>query len=149
MNPRLIKTESDYTEVLARIEELFSAAPGTPEAAEMELWVHLVKEYENIHYAIPMPNPISAIKFRLEQQGLKPADLIPYIGSKSKVSEVLNGKRSLSIRMIRLLNKELGIPAEVLLQSTDKALSHDHEAHRKLKSHNRQFTSRNHPIIVR
>lgn len=123
MNPKLIKTEDVYTEALARIDVLFSAAPGTPEADELELWVHLVKEYEDKCFHIPMPDPISAIKFRMEQQGLRATDLIQYIGSKSKVSEVLNGKRPLSLRMIRLLSEGLGIPAEVLLQSQDNALS--------------------------
>jgi len=123
MNPKLIKTESNYFEALTRIDELFSAAPETPEADELELWVHLVKEYEDKHYAIPMPDPISAIKFRMEQQGLQAADLVQYIGSRSKVSEVLSGKRSLSLRMIRALNAGLGIPAEVLLQTQESPLS--------------------------
>ena len=89
---------------------------GNAEGDELELWAHLVEEYEEEHYPIDLPDPIAAIRFRMDQQDLKPADLIPYIGSKSKVSEVLNRKRPLSLAMIRKLHSGLGIPAEVLLQ---------------------------------
>lgn len=79
--------------MLAHIDSLMSDAPGTPESDELELWVHLVEEYEQARFLIPLPDPTQGIRFRMEQQGLKQKDLIPFIGSKSKVSEVLNGKR--------------------------------------------------------
>ncbi len=122
MIPKIIKSEEDYNIALNRIEEIFDAKPGTPEFDEMELLVKLVEIYEDEKYPISSPDPISAIKFRMEQQGLKSKDLIPYIGSKSKVSEVLSGKRALSLNMIRKLNAGLGIPAEVLIQETGKSL---------------------------
>jgi len=115
MQPKIIKSEPDYRAALTHIDSLMSAAPETPEADELELWVHLVEEYEEAQYPIPLPDPIEAIRFRMEQQGLKQKDLIPFIGSKSKVSEVLNGKRPLSIVMIRQLHEGLGIPADVLI----------------------------------
>lgn len=122
MNPKIIKSEEDYNIALNRIEEIFDAKPGSPEFDEMELLVKLVEIYEDEKYPISAPDPISAIKFRMEQQGLKSKDLIPYIGSKSKVSEVLSGKRALSLNMIRKLNEGLGIPAEVLIKETRKTL---------------------------
>ena len=122
MIPKIIKSEDDYNIALNRIEEIFDAKPGSPEFDEMELLVKLVEIYEDEKYPISSPDPISAIKFRMEQQGLKNKDLIPYIGSKSKVSEVLSGKRALSLNMIRQLNEGLGIPAEVLIKETGKTL---------------------------
>jgi len=122
ITPKLIKTEEEYEAALNRIEEIFDSKPGTPEGDEMELLVKLVEIYEEEKYPISAPDPISAIKFRMEQQGLKNKDLIPFIGSKSKVSEVLSGKRELSINMIRKLHEGLGIPAEVLIQDTKKSV---------------------------
>ena len=101
MNAKLIKNEADHAAALARIEDIFDALPGTPEGDELELLVHLIDEYEAAHHAIEPPDPIEAIKFRMEQGGLKQADLVPFIGNKSKVSEVLNRKRPLSLAMIR------------------------------------------------
>ena len=115
MITRLIKTEEDYTRALDRIEDLMDAEAGTAEADELELLSTLVEMYEEKEYPIGLPDPIEAIKFRMEQLGLKQNDLIPFIGSRSKVSEVLNGKKSLTLSMMRGLNKGLGIPAEVLL----------------------------------
>lgn len=112
---RLIKTEEDYSRALGRIETLMDAEAGTTEADELELLTTLVEMYEDQHYPIDMPGPIEAIKFRMEQLGLKQQDLIPFIGSRSKVSEVLNRKKSLTLSMMRGLNKGLGISAEVLL----------------------------------
>lgn len=122
MQPRLIKTEADHAAVLARIEELFAAAPGTPEGDELDLLVTLVELYEEKAYPIDLPDPIDAIRFRMEQKGLKAKDLIPFIGSGPKVSEVLAGKRSLSLSMIRKLAVGLGIPPDVLLREP-KAVS--------------------------
>ena len=116
MQPKLIKTEADHAAALARIEELFTAAPGTPEGDELDLLVTLVELYEEKAYPIDMPDPVAAIRFRMEQMGLKAKDLIPYIGSGPKVSEVLAGKRSLSLSMIRKLTTGLGIPADLLLR---------------------------------
>jgi len=120
MNPKVLRTEDEYKEALARVEGLMDAGPGTPEGEELELWSMLVEDYEERNHSIPMPDPVSAIRFRMEQAGMKDADLIPYLGSKSKVSEVLNGKRPLSLTMIRKLHEGLGIPAEVLLSPTPR-----------------------------
>jgi HTH-type transcriptional regulator / antitoxin HigA len=116
MKPKMIKTETDYQEALGRIEAIFDAKPNTPEGDELELLVTLVEYYEEKAYPIGRPSPVDAIRFRMQQQGLKAKDLIPYMGSASKVSEVLSGKRALSLPMIRKLVSGLGIPAEVLLQ---------------------------------
>lgn len=113
---RLIKTEEDYEKALARIETLMDAEPDTPEMDELELLTALVEMYEDLHYPMEPPDPVEAIKFRMEQMGLSRKDLVPLIGSKSKVSEVLNRKRHLTLAMMRTLNKELGISAEVLLK---------------------------------
>jgi HTH-type transcriptional regulator / antitoxin HigA len=116
MQTKLIKTELDNQAALARIEALFDARPGTPEGDELELLITLVELYEEQAYPIDIPSPVDAIRFRMEQQELKAKDLVPYMGSPSKVSEVLAGKRALSLTMIRNLVNGLGIPAEVLLQ---------------------------------
>jgi len=114
---RLIKTEKDYEKALSRIEGLMDAQPGTAEMDELELLTALVEMYEDQHYPINPPDPIAAIKFRMEQLGLAQKDMVPYIGNKSKVSEVLNGKRPLTLAMMRSLNKDLGISAEVLMKA--------------------------------
>lgn len=116
MNIKLIKTESDYLSALKRIDELFDSEPNTPEGDELELIVTLVELYEKNNFPIESPTPIEAIKFRMEQLNLTQKDLVQYIGSKSKVSEVLSGKRSLSLNMIRKLSVGLGISAEILIQ---------------------------------
>ena len=122
ISPKVIKTEEEYNAILNRIEEIFDSKPGTPEFDELELLTKLVEIYEDEKYPMDLPSPVAAIKFRMEQQGLKNKDLIPYIGSKSKVSEVLSGKRALSLNMIRKLHEGLGIPAEVLIQEAGKEL---------------------------
>jgi len=116
MRPKVIKTEADYEAALARLDELLDAEPGSPEGDEFEVWATLIATYEEEAFPIDLPDPIAAIRFRMEQAGLKQADLVPYIGSASRVSEVLKGKRTLSLSMIRKLHEGLGIPAEVLLQ---------------------------------
>ncbi len=113
---RLIKNEEDYDMALSRIEQLMDAKPGTAEMDELELLTALVEMYEERHFPISPPEPIDAIKFRMEQLGLGQKDMVPFIGTKSKVSEVLNGKRTLTLAMMRSLNKGLGISAEVLLK---------------------------------
>ena len=116
---RLIKTEEDYTLALKRIEALMDAEANTPEADELELLATLVEMYEEKHYPIDLPDPVEAIRFRMEQLGLKQQDLIPFMGSRSKVSEVMNRKKSLTLSMMRGLNRGLGIPAEVLLREPE------------------------------
>jgi HTH-type transcriptional regulator / antitoxin HigA len=116
VKPKVLKTEAEYEAALAEMATLMDAAPGSPDEEALELWGLLIREYEKEHYPVDLPDPIDAIRFRMEQAGLKPKDLIPYIGSQSKVSEVLNRKRRLSLTMIQALHQGLGIPSEVLLQ---------------------------------
>ena len=115
MNIRPIKTERDYNTAISRIEELWGAKKDSPEGDELDLLVTLVEFYEMKHYPIAPPDPIDAIKFRMEQMGMTNADMVKYLGSQSRVSEVLNRKRRLSLGMIKSLNKGLKIPAEILL----------------------------------
>jgi len=115
MKPKVIKTESDYAAVLARIGQLMDARRNTPQGDELELLSLLVHDYEEKVFPMDKPDPIEAIRFRMEQQGLKPTDLVPFLGSRSRVSEVLSGRRNLTLKMIRALVGGLGIPAEVLL----------------------------------
>ncbi len=115
---KVIKTDEEYEKALAIAEELLGCDPelGTEDADKLELLALLISTYEKEHFPMELPDPIEAIKFRMEQQELTQRDLIPYMGSRSKVSEVLGGKRPLTLKMIRALNKGLGIPAEVLLK---------------------------------
>lgn len=121
MNIKVIKSEQDYQEALLRIDDIFNATPNTPEGDELDLLVTLVEIYEKNCFKIDAPDPVSAIKFRMEQLGLENNDLIQYLGSRFKVSEILNGKRSLSLNMIRKLSVGLNIPLEVLIQPCKKA----------------------------
>jgi HTH-type transcriptional regulator/antitoxin HigA len=116
MTYKVIKTDKDYQAALSRINELMDAEPNTPEGDELELLVTLIELYEDKKYPIDIPDPVEAIKFRMEQMSLNQQALVPFIGSKSKVSEVLNKKRPLSLSMMRALHKGLNIPAEILLQ---------------------------------
>lgn len=122
MEPKVLKTETDYEAALAHVETLMDAAPGSPEEEELEVFALLIDAYEQAHHPIDLPDPIEAIKFRMEQQGLRQKDMTPYLGSQSKVSEVLNRKRPLSLTMIRALHEGLGIPAEVLLQEPGQGI---------------------------
>lgn len=115
MNVFPIRTEEDYDAALARIDALMDAEAGTPEGDELEIFVTLVEAYEEKHYPMPVCDPVEAIKFRMEQLGMEPKDLTPIIGSRSKVSEILNHKRQLSITMIRNLHSKLHVPYESLL----------------------------------
>ena len=115
MKPKVIKSEAEYEAALAAVEGLWEAEPGSAEGDALELWSVLIEKYEEEQHPIELPDPVEAIKFRMEQAGLKNNDLVRFIGSPSKVSEVLNGKRGLSLSMIRALHEGLGIPAEVLL----------------------------------
>ncbi len=120
-----IRTEADYGAALARVDVLMDAEPGTPNGEELDILTDLVEHYEAKHVPMGFPNPIAAIEFRLEQAGLTQRDLVPFIGSRAKVSEVLAGKRKLTMPMARALHEHLGIPADVLLQGTGPSLA-DH-----------------------
>jgi HTH-type transcriptional regulator/antitoxin HigA len=123
-----IKTEADYDAALEQISLLMDAKAGTPVADELEVLATLVECYEAEHYPINLPDPIAAIRFRMEQEDLSQRDLIPYIGSRSKVSEVLSGKRPLTLQMMRSLHQHLGIPADVLLQEQGAILPDNPES---------------------
>ncbi|HUV14994.1 MAG TPA: ImmA/IrrE family metallo-endopeptidase [Pelolinea sp.] len=122
MKIKMIHSEEDYQAALALLNGLMDAVPGSPEEEELDLLSFLVDKFEEEHFPIDLPDPVEAIKFRMDQQGLTQKDLVRYIGSQSKVSEVLNRKRSLSLAMIRSLHLGLGIPVEVLLQEPGKSL---------------------------
>ena len=122
-----IKTDADHQAALAEIERLAveNPAPGTEDGDRLEILATLVEAYEKNHFPIEKPTPAEAVEFRMDQIGLKQKDLEVYIGSRSRVSEVLSGKRPLTLRMIRALSKGLGIPSEVLLQELPRALPPD------------------------
>jgi len=115
MNIQPIRTEQDYNLALARIEAIFEAKPGSSEGDELEILGILVDDYEKSHFRIDSPDPVEAVKFRMDQLGLTQKDLADLIGSKSRASEILSGKRAMSLRVIRLLNAKLRIPADVLI----------------------------------
>jgi len=116
LNIQPIKTEGDYLSTMRRIEEIFDAEPNTPEGDELDVLTTLVEAYETRKFVIETPDPVEAIKFRMEQLGLADADLVPFLGQRSRVSEVLNKKRKLSLAMIRNLNHGLDIPLESLVR---------------------------------
>ena len=134
MKAKILKTEEEYEAALAYVETLMDAENGSPEEEDLELFSVLIEQYEQEHYPIEPADPIDAILFRMEQQGMLRKELAPYIGSQSKVSEVLNRKRPLSLPMIRRLHEGLGIPADVLLQEPGKELEPP------------QFDYRNYPL---
>jgi HTH-type transcriptional regulator/antitoxin HigA len=115
-----IRTEADYDAALAEIDTLMDAEPGSPEGDRLDILVTLVEAYEARHWHIDPPDPIEAIKLRMQQRGLTRQDLEKVLGSKSRVSEVLNRKRPLTLDMIRRLHDLWGIPAESLIQSTTR-----------------------------
>ncbi len=117
------RNEKDYAAALKRLDRVIDARDGTPEADVRDVLTVLMERYEEEHYIIDQPDPLDAVRFRLEQAGLSTKDLVPYIGSRSKVSEVLSGRRSLTLKMIRALNRHLGIPAEVLLRDGHRSRS--------------------------
>jgi HTH-type transcriptional regulator / antitoxin HigA len=134
MKPKVIRTEADYAAALARVAAIFDAKPGTLKGDELEVWLVLVEKYEEAVYPIDLPDPIAALRFRMEQAQLRPKDLEPYIGSESKVSEVLNGQRPLSLTMIRKFVAGLHLPAEVALRETKAPSARrakDHPSRRK------------------
>lgn len=115
MEIKVIKTEEDYNSALKRIEEIFDAPVNSPEGDEAELLTVLIEKYEEEHYPIESPDPIEAIRFRMEQMNMSKKDLAEVIGYKSRVSEILSRKRKLSLNMIRQLHKKLRIPYDSLL----------------------------------
>ncbi|WP_439484137.1 helix-turn-helix domain-containing protein [Cyclobacterium plantarum] len=111
-----IRNEKDYQNALERLEDIFDSKKGTEEGDELEILSILIDQYENENFPIGMPDPIEAIKFRMEQMGMKQKDLAEIVGFKSRVSEILSKKRKLTLDMIRKLNTTLHIPTEVLVQ---------------------------------
>src|SRR6266516_977202 len=116
MDIKPIRGEADYERALRRVEELWNASEGSTESDELEILATLIEAYEREHYPVELPDPIEAIKFRLEQEGKDSRALIGVIGQRTRVYEVLRGKRSLSLNMIRELYDKFGIPANVLIQ---------------------------------
>jgi len=141
MKAKVLKTERDYKAALAYVERLMDQ-PSSDED-ELELWSLLVENYEESHFSIATPDPIEAIRFRLEQAGLQSADLLPYLQSKSKISEVMNGKRPLSLSMIRSLHVGLKIPAEVLVQESGASTTRPRPTKLRRKIHRRS-----HPVAA-
>ena len=115
MKMKLIKSEEEYQAALKRLDEIFDAKAGTPEGDEAEVLALLVDEYEKEHYPIDLPDPIEAIKIRMEEMQLKQVDLAKDIGGKSRVSEILHKKRRLTVDMIRKLAKRLNLSPDVLI----------------------------------
>jgi HTH-type transcriptional regulator/antitoxin HigA len=115
MDIKPIKTKQNCDESIRRIEELWGAKKDTPAGDELDLLVTIVESYEMKHYPIAPPDPIDAIKFRMEQMGMTKADMVKYLGSQSRVSEILNRKRGLTLKMVKSLYEGLKIPAEILL----------------------------------
>ncbi len=115
MNIEPIKDEDSYQRALARVQKIMDAEPGTPEDDELDVLATLIEAYEDRHFPIEPPDPIDAILFRAEQMGLARKDLEPYLGSRHRVSEILNRKRGLSMAMIRRLHEGLNIPLESLI----------------------------------
>jgi len=116
MNIAPIRTEQDYQNALKRLAEIFEAKADSQEGEELEILSVLIEHYENKYFPIELPDPVEAIKFRMEQMNLKQKDLASLIGFKSRVSEVLNRKRKLNLEMIRKLSRSLNIPTDVLIQ---------------------------------
>lgn len=116
MNIKPIKDETSYEAALQEIDRLFDAEPDTPESDQLEVLVTLVEAYEDKHYDLPPPDPIDALVYYLESRGLTESQLEPYIGTKASVSEILNRKRPLTLKMIRNLSAGTGIPASILIQ---------------------------------
>ena len=111
-----IRTEADYDAALAEVERLWGAKSGTPKGDRLDVLATLIDVYENEHYPMDPPDPIEAIKFRMEQQNLTRKDLEGIVGSRTRIAEILNRRRSLSINMIRRLHEKLGISADVLIR---------------------------------
>ena len=114
---KLIKTEREYSQAMSRLEKIFDAKKSTPEGDELEVLGILIEKYEDEHFPVGFPDPVEAIKFRMEQLGYNQTDLAKIIGLKSRTSEILNRKRKLTLDMVRLLHEKLNIPTDVLIQA--------------------------------
>ena len=134
MKIKPIRTEDDYREALQRIRDIWDAEPGTGESDELEIVLPLVEAYEREHYRIDPPDPIEAIKVRMEDLGLSRKDLEPCIGSRGRVSDVLNRRRPLTLPMIRKLSEKLGLPGGVLLTIYPLESPNRYEEHGRRKS---------------
>ncbi len=121
VHPKVIRNEVDYEQALNRVDELIDAGPGSPEGDELELWTILIEAYERTSHPIAPPDPVEAIRFRMDQLGLRPVDLAPYLGGRSRVSEILNRKRTLSIAMIVALSENWGFRWNLWCQSRGPA----------------------------
>ena len=117
MEIKPIKNQNDYNQALERLEVIFDAKMNTPEGDELEVLGILIDQYENKNFQLDLPDPIEAIKFRMEQMGYNQKDLAKIVGLKSRASEILNRKRKLSLEMIRQLHEKLHIPTDVLIQA--------------------------------
>lgn len=115
----LIRTELDYETALTWIDELKDAEPGGPEGRELDVLVDLVDLYERMHEPMGYPGQVAAIGFRMEQAGLSPRDLVPFLGSRARVADVLSGTRAITVPMARVLHEHHGIPADVLLRTSE------------------------------
>jgi HTH-type transcriptional regulator / antitoxin HigA len=115
-----IKSKRDYQRALKQIERLMDAKRNTPDGDRLDVLVTLVEAWEASHYPLDLPDPVDAIKYHMEQHGLQPRDLAPYIGNRNRVYEVLNRKRPLTLRMVWRLHQGLGIPAESLIKSDEE-----------------------------
>lgn len=120
MDIKPIKTEEDYRATLREIESLMTAEPGTPEGERLDVLVTLIEAYERKHFPLDLPDPVEAIKFAMDQQGLTVKDLEPMVGRSNRVYEILSHKRPLTLKMIWKLHKGLGIPAESLIKQPDE-----------------------------
>ena len=120
MEIRPIKTKADYRAALKEVEALMAAEPNSPAGERLDVLVTLIEAYENKHYRFDLPDPVEAIKFRMEQKGMTPKDLVPMIGRINRVYEVLSRRRPLTLAMIQRLHSNLGIPAESLIKQPDR-----------------------------
>lgn len=120
MEIKPIRSKADYRAALKAVENLMSARAGSPEGDRLDVMVTLIEAYERKHYPLDPPDPVEAIKFRMEQMALAPKDLVPMIGQLNRVYEILNRKRPLTLQMIRRLHSKLGIPAESLIKESER-----------------------------
>jgi len=133
MDIKPIRAEADYERALRRVEELWNSPEGSPESDELDILATLIEAYEREHYPIELPGPIEAIKFRLEQKGKDSSALIGIIGQRTRVYEVMRGKRPLSLNMIRNLHEKFDIPAEVLIQPARRGRKVVHRSSARLR----------------